>query len=104
MLRVLHLIFLILIAAAVAAFAIANRATVELSFFPLPYSAETPIFFLILATFLLGALVTALTALFSHLHLRFQLISARKRIAALENEIGGLKAEQDVKLPVELHD
>ncbi len=97
--RFIKLLLLIFISAAFAAFAIVNRETVLISAFPLPYDIEVPKFLLALVCTTLGAAVAGLVMLASYLHHARELRAAKRRIMALENEIGGMKAEQRTSLP-----
>lgn len=55
-----------------------------------------PKFFLVLIGVTLGAVVAGLTLLTSYLRHAHKLLKAERRISALENEIGGMKAERTV--------
>lgn len=99
MVRFLRYCLLVLLTLFFIAFAISNREAVSLSFFPLPYTAETPLFILVLIAFVLGAAVAALVGFLTSLRKKFDHLSAQHRVAALENEIAGLKAERNVMPP-----
>lgn len=94
--RFIKTLFLLLIVAVFAGFAVVNREAVTLRLFPLPYALDAPLFLVALACFALGALTATILLLTGSLKRHRQLQSARQLIMALENEIGGLKAE---KLP-----
>lgn len=102
--RFVKILFLIIVSAAFAAFAVANRHEVSLSLFPLPYSLDLPMFLLALSCIALGAAIAGLYMLASYIHRSRELHAARRRIMALENEIGGMKAEQHVAPAQEIRD
>lgn len=85
-------------------FCVSNRHPAELSLSPLPYSIELPLFLLILFSFLLGAVIAGIAATFSSIKQKWNLLSSRRRIKALENEIGGLKVEKSTALQMRLHE
>lgn len=97
MIRYLKFATLFLIAIVFIAFAIANRESVQLSFFPLSYSAELPLFLLAIACIGVGALIASLVLSFQFAKARHRFSNERKRVAALENELAGLKAQRAVK-------
>jgi uncharacterized integral membrane protein len=99
MMRFLKILPLILLAALFAAFAVDNRAAVSLSLFPLPYSVELPIFLLVMLSFLLGAAIAAIVATTKFYRSKIQFLMANRKITALENEVGGLRAERNVLPP-----
>jgi lipopolysaccharide assembly protein A len=98
--RFLKYLPLFILAALFAAFAIDNRGAVTLSLFPLPYTAELPAYLLVLLSVMLGAGMAALVAALTFLRRKFELTNAKRRIMALENEIGGLRAERAVLPPI----
>lgn len=87
-----------------AAFAVTNRQDIAVNLFPLPYSLDMPLFLLALLCMALGAAAGGLAMLYSALHHKRQLKDARQRIMALENEIGGMKAERQSIIPAASHD
>lgn len=103
MIRFIKLFFLILVTLAFAAFAVANHGDISLDFSPLPYTAELPTFLLILLCIMLGAATAGLFTMGGQFRTWNDLRQAKKRIAALENELGGLKAERQSPLSI-IHD
>jgi len=99
MLRYLKYLSFVLIAAVFAAFAVDNRAPVTFSLFPLPYTAEMPLFMLVLLCFMLGAGVAGVIAWLASLQRRLELGTTKRHITALENEVGGLRAERNILPP-----
>lgn len=97
--RLLKLLFLIIISAAFAAFAVSNRHDAAVNLFPFPYSLDMPIFLLALLCVAAGAAVAWLVMLASYVQRSRELRAARQRIMALENEIGGMKTERQSIVP-----
>ncbi len=99
MLRFLKIVILVICTALFATFSVSNRETVALSFFPLPYDIELPKFLLVLLAVLFGALLASLftgLTLFRNMLERFR---NRRKIAALKNEVEGLRIEKPAELP-----
>lgn len=76
----------------VIAFAVANRQDVTLSFDPLPFALETPLYALGLGFVLLGLLIGGLTASTRTLKWRRRARRSEREAARLE---AALKAERD---------
>jgi uncharacterized integral membrane protein len=76
------------------AFAIDNRTSVQLSLFPLPYTASMPLFLLAILCLALGAVLGGLAVSSRAMRARRKEHDAQKRIAALENELAALKTER----------
>ena len=95
MLSKIKALFLFLIALFFIVFAVANRQLVTLSFFPLPYAVEMPIFLFSMVCFTLGIMMAGL--LFSARSIKSRRLyrSEHKRVMALENELAGVKAENE---------
>jgi lipopolysaccharide assembly protein A len=96
--RYVKIVLLSLITLVFVAFAVSNRDAVNLSFFPLPYSAEMPKFLLAILCFTLGAVVAALLLSLKLAKIQHRYNAEHKRAMALENEIKGLQAEQQSHL------
>lgn len=92
--RAVGFLLLVAVSAVFIIFAVTNRDYVELNLSPLSYSAEMPKFLWVLACIALGAGIAVLFMMFSFIRCRHELRQARRRIMALENEIGGLKSER----------
>lgn len=76
-------------------FAVSNRASVELTFFPLiSYSLSVPMFIVAIVLFTAGVFTAWLILHFSMLKERMQNRKNIKRMQALENEISALRSEQ----------
>lgn len=75
-------------------FAVSNRASVDLTFFPLPYSLSVPMFIVAIVLFTAGVFTAWLILRFSMMKERMQNRKNLKRMQALENEISALRSEQ----------
>jgi uncharacterized integral membrane protein len=83
----LLVIFLIL-------FAISNRGTVTVGFWPLPYLAEAPLYLLVFLSVLIGALGGVAAAWIAGRRDRHELRNRRRRIEALERELAATHSER----------
>ena len=86
-------VLFIIVAAAAALFAVANREAVVVSFDPLPYSVEPPLYLAIFAMVVAGGLIGALVTWLSGHRARRELARARRRLTAMENELHGVRAQ-----------
>ena len=92
-------------AALVVPFAIANRATVALGMWPLPFLLETPIYLLVLLSLFAGFVVGAVWIWIAGHGLRRELGRRRRRIEALERELAATQTrlpDQAERLGVQL--
>ena len=87
------LLVYLLIGAIIVAFAVTNRAPVEVSFYPAPYTMQLPLFVLSMLIFALGLVFGGIQSTMSGFKRKRELRMERKRIAALENEVATLKTE-----------
>lgn len=88
-------IWLILLPLAViaAAFAAANRAPVSVSFDPLPYALDLPLYGLVLGVGFAGFIIGASAAWFSGHKSRKALRQSRRQLGRVEREMHGLRAQ-----------
>jgi uncharacterized integral membrane protein len=77
-------------------FAVANRAPVSLTFWPLPVAIEAPTYLVILLTLLAGFLIGQLVAWINGHHWRRKARAHGRRVEALERE---LASKQPAKEP-----
>ena len=85
-----------LIAAAVLVpFAIANRATVSLGLWPLPFLLEVPVYLLVLLTLLAGFCIGAAYVRIAGHWSRREIRRRRRRVEALEREAGATQRLAD---------
>lgn len=75
-------------------FAVSNRTTVELTFFPLPYSLSVPMFIVAIVLFSAGVATAWAIMRVSAMRERSLHRKTIKRMQALENEIAALRSEQ----------
>ena len=75
-------------------FAVSNRQAVSLTFFPLPYEINVPLFLVAIFLFAAGALTAWVLVRFSMVRERMAHRKALKRMQALESEISQLRADQ----------
>jgi uncharacterized integral membrane protein len=75
----------------VAVFAIANRQPVELSLWPLPWDAQAPLFLVLLASLLLGALIGGTLSWAGGHHHRSAARHNRRANERLQRQVDALK-------------
>jgi len=82
----------IVIAAAVSLFAVSNRETVPLGFWPLPFLAETPLYLVVLVALLLGIILGVLAVWIRGGRRRRELRECRRQNATLARELAATQA------------
>ena len=97
--RVLYWIVLALVALALALFAASNRTPVALGFWPFGLALELPLYLAILLTFFVGLVCGALAAWVGGRHWRREARQRRRRITALESELGATQAQLGDPMP-----
>lgn len=75
-------------------FAVSNRAQVDLTFYPFPYSLSVPMYIVAVTLFVFGLITAWLIIRFAMLKERMGHKRTVKRMQALENEISALRSEQ----------
>ena len=85
--RILYWAGLVVIAIVLILFAVSNRDTVSVGFWPLPFLADVPLYLLCFLSLVTGALIGAATAWMVGHRKRRELRSRRRRIDALEREL-----------------
>jgi len=68
-------------------FAVSNRETVSIGFWPLPFLADLPLYLLCFLSLLIGALIGVAAAWIAGHRNRRELSARRRRIEALEREL-----------------
>ncbi len=86
-------ILIALVALVLALFAVSNRETVALAWWPLPFVVQLPLYLSILAALLIGFVAGALAAWAGGRHVRRELRRRGRRIAALEHELAATQAQ-----------
>lgn len=98
--RYVKLTLISLITVLFVAFSVANREMLDISFFPLPYSASMPKFILAILCFSIGIIVAGLIMNLKLAKTKRRFSKEHKRVMALENELKGVRSEQQSMLPV----
>ena len=78
-------------------FAVSNRGKIELSFYPIGYELQIPIYLFGIILFTIGLLLGWTIASATGLKARFSRKTTEKRVAALENELAALRTEQLIR-------
>ena len=95
--KIVKVCFYGLVILAGVTFAVSNRGTVDLKFYPLPYEVSLPLFLFTILVFALGIALGWIVAHFNLFGYRRAHKQATKRVAALENELGTLRSEQLIR-------
>ena len=95
MIRFLRLLLALVAVLVIVAFAIGNRAPVNVSFWPLPLSVELPVYGVFLLGLVLGVLIGGLVVWFSAFSARREARRQRNRAWALENQLNILRQERE---------
>jgi uncharacterized integral membrane protein len=90
----------IVVAAALACFAVANRDVVSLGFWPVPFALDVPLYLAVLAAVVLGFLLGAIAAWSAGGGRRREMRQRGRRIAALERELSLTQAQMSRSAPV----
>jgi uncharacterized integral membrane protein len=91
-LKPIHWLVTLPSAVVLTVFAISNRETVELSFWPLPAILSAPLYLIILLLMLLGFLIGELVAWINGRHWRREARRQRDRADRLERELAAIQA------------
>jgi uncharacterized integral membrane protein len=85
--RILYRAVFLVIAIFLILFAVSNRETVSVGFWPLPFLADVPLYLLCFLSLVIGALIGVATAWMAGHRNRRELSARRRRIEALEREL-----------------
>ena len=85
--RILYRAGFLLIAVVLILFAVSNRETVAVGFWPLPFLADVPLYLLCFLSLAIGALIGVAIAWMAGHRTRRELRTRRRRIDALEREL-----------------
>jgi lipopolysaccharide assembly protein A len=85
--RILFRAVFLVIAISLILFAVSNRETVSVGFWPLPFLADLPLYLLCFLSLLIGALIGVAAAWTAGHRNRRELSARRRRIEALEREL-----------------
>jgi uncharacterized integral membrane protein len=91
--KFLFWIFVLIVAIVLALFAISNRETVALGFWPAPFLVELPLYVAVLVALLLGFLIGEFAAWLAGRRRRREARRRSRRIALLEGELLATQAQ-----------
>jgi uncharacterized integral membrane protein len=91
--KLLFWFFVLLVAAALALFAISNREPVALGFWPIPFVVEVPLYVAVLVALAVGFLLGHLAAWIAGRRWRREVRRHRRRLASLEAELLATQAQ-----------
>jgi lipopolysaccharide assembly protein A len=100
MLRLIRLLLAIVFVAVIVIWSVANRQPVDVSFWPLPFEPQVPLFIVVLASLTLGVLIAWLVAWLSAWGMRRQARRDHRRVMALEAR-EQMRAEQLERAEIE---
>jgi uncharacterized integral membrane protein len=91
--KILFWIFVLIVALALALFAVSNREMVALGWWPVPFLVEIPLYVAVLAALALGFLLGELAAWIAGRRRRREARRHARRIASLEGELRATQAQ-----------
>jgi len=91
--RILYRAGLLVIAIFLILFAVSNRETASVGFWPLPFLVDVPLYLLCFLSLVIGALIGVATAWIAGHGKRRELRSRRRRIEALERELTATQSQ-----------
>ena len=80
-------------------FAVSNRETVSVAFWPLPYLADVPLYLLCFLALFVGAVIGLGAATSARLRDRRELRARRRRIDSLERELTATQSQLPGNIP-----
>ena len=95
--KILHISAYIALIVVCVIFSVENRAKVDLSLFPLPYTLSMPLFLFAIFIFLMGMILGWIVTRFEIFKITREHKAANKRVAAMENELKASRAERLIK-------
>jgi putative membrane protein len=98
--KILWLVVLALVALALIFFAIANRQTVSLGFWPLPSALELPLYLVVLGALVIGFFAGQFVTWIGGWRWRREARRSRERIAMLERELEAERVQRAEATPV----
>jgi uncharacterized integral membrane protein len=94
MIRLIRTILALVGLIVIVAFAIANRAPVDVSFAPLPIALELPVYGVFLIGLVIGGLLGGIAVWLSGFGKRLAARRMRNKVWALENQVAALKQQE----------
>ena len=74
-------------------FAVSNRDSVAIGFWPLPFLVDLPLYLLVLLLLLAGFIIGAVATWVAGRHIRRELRRRRRRVEALERELTAARSQ-----------
>ena len=98
--RILYRAVFLVIAIFLVLFAVSNRDTVSVGFWPLPFLVDVPLYLLSFLSLAIGTLIGVATAWMAGRRKRRELSVRRRRIRALERELMATQSQlEDQSVP-----
>ena len=91
--RILNRAVFLVLAGFLILFAVSNRETVSVGFWPLPFLADVPLYLLCFLSLLIGALIGVASAWMAGHRKRREFSARRRRIEALERELTATQSQ-----------
>ena len=91
--KILFWIFVLIVALVLALFAVSNRETVSLGFWPVPFLVEIPLYAAVLAALAVGFLIGEFAAWIAGRRWRREARRRARRITALESELRATQSQ-----------
>ena len=91
--RIVYQAVFLVVAILLILFAVSNRETVSIAFWPLPFLADVPLYLLCFLTLFVGALIGCGVASIARLRDRRELRTRRRRIESLERELTATQSQ-----------
>jgi putative membrane protein len=91
--KILFWIFVLVVALVLALFAVSNRETVSLGFWPVPFLVEVPLYVALLGALVIGFLIGELAAWIAGRRWRREARRRARRNTALEGELRATQAQ-----------
>lgn len=107
--RILYRAGFLVIAILLILFAVSNRETVSVGFWPVPFLADVPLYLVCFLSLLIGALIGSVAAWMAGHRTRRELGARRRRIEALQRELTATQSQlrnhspAKTQLPVTRH-
>jgi len=91
--RIVYRAVFLVVAIVLILFAVSNRETVSIAFWPLPFLADVPLYLLCFLTLSIGALIGLGAASFGRRRDRRELRARRRQIEALQRELAATQSQ-----------
>lgn len=91
--RIVYRAVFLVVAIVLILFAVSNRETVSIAFWPLPFLADVPLYLLCFLTLSIGALIGVGAASFGRRRDRRELRARRRQIESLQRELAATQSQ-----------